>query len=288
MAESPTMKVLTKGQKDGNKATAKTTKAPAKKAVKTTKSKVKTGEVVGKDLILDTVQELENMNQAATLKGVRACLETAGYSNFQLGGLLQRIQEEGWWDNGEHESFKDFIQAEYGLGLRKAAYLMAIYTGLVESGVKWEQVQALGWTKLRELVSMLTVDNVDEWVEKAKEMTTLQLIEYIKAEKAQGKGDKDAPTKEEAQKIKTKTFKLHADQLETVDTALERAREEGETEYDTVALDYICMRYLSNDAGKAKTTKPPTLEKQFKEAGVDKVLEAFEEAFPECNITVAM
>ena len=38
---------------------------------------------------------------------------------------------------------------------------------------------------------------------------------------------------------------IYPDQAETILHCLAIAREDGETEYDTVALDYICMHFLS-------------------------------------------
>ena len=38
---------------------------------------------------------------------------------------------------------------------------------------------------------------------------------------------------------------IYRDQADTINLALALAREEGETEYDSVALEYICMNYLA-------------------------------------------
>jgi hypothetical protein len=42
-----------------------------------------------------------------------------------------------------------------------------------------------------------------------------------------------------------RVYSLHADQVEIIKDALEKAREESVTEYDSVALTNICMAYLS-------------------------------------------
>jgi hypothetical protein len=43
-----------------------------------------------------------------------------------------------------------------------------------------------------------------------------------------------------------RVYSLHDDQIDVIKTALEKAREESETPYDSVALTNICMHYLSN------------------------------------------
>jgi len=53
---------------------------------------------------------------------------------------------------------------------------------------------------------------------------------------------------------KRKTYRvrfspLHRDQLEVILLALEMARKEANTEYDSVALDCICLHFLTNGTG---------------------------------------
>jgi hypothetical protein len=40
-------------------------------------------------------------------------------------------------------------------------------------------------------------------------------------------------------------YHLHEDQIETILKAIEQARKEGQTDFDSVALDGICMSYLA-------------------------------------------
>lgn len=58
-------------------------------------------------------------------------------------------------------------------------YWVGIYNDLAESGVSWEKVKEFGWTKLKEIAGVLTQDNVDEWVDIAKQQTTLQLMQTV-------------------------------------------------------------------------------------------------------------
>ena len=41
-------------------------------------------------------------------------------------------------------------------------------------------------------------------------------------------------------------YHVHEDQLETIQLALETARSEGGSDFDSVALDNICMAFLAN------------------------------------------
>ena len=40
-------------------------------------------------------------------------------------------------------------------------------------------------------------------------------------------------------------YSLHEDQIELIQYALDRARRESETEYDSVALTFVCLAYIS-------------------------------------------
>ena len=43
---------------------------------------------------------------------------------------------------------------------------------------------------------------------------------------------------------------VHEEQAQTILCALDRARQEAETEYDVVALEMICMNYLATSSSK--------------------------------------
>ena len=45
--------------------------------------------------------------------------------------------------------------------------------------------------------------------------------------------------------FRIRIYHLHEDQLETIQIALEKARLEGGSDFDSVALERICMAYLS-------------------------------------------
>lgn len=42
-------------------------------------------------------------------------------------------------------------------------------------------------------------------------------------------------------------YHAHADQIETIELALERARKESGSEFDAVLLELICLAYLASN-----------------------------------------
>lgn len=245
-------------------------KAPAKKA------KVKSGaiETPGEDVLSDLVHEIENMKEDEARQTVTSLNNETEMTMFKLGGVLSLIQANGWYS--PYASFREFVEKDLGMHYRKATYWSAIYNHLAESKVPWEKVKSVGWTKLKEIAEVLTVDNVDEWVKIATSQTTLQLIETVKAHK-----QKDAPKALEDQSSKTvttMTFKVHEDQKEIVKTALEKAKENSGTTVDTAALEFICMDYLGGQS----------MSDRLKKMGLEAALEALDKAFPNAEISVEL
>lgn len=234
----------------------------------------KEGEVLEHDVIQDAVHIIENLKKEPALKLISDLIEQGDVTEFKLGGVLSLVQANGWY--APYAAFREFVEKEHGLHYRKATYLIEIYNRLGQSGVPWEKVKSIGWTKLKEIAKVLTVENVDEWVQIASNSNTLTLIDTVKAHLA-----KDAPKSEQEQAAKTvttKTFKVHEDQKATIEAAIAKARDAGKTSVDTVALELICMDYLGG----------VTIDQKLKAMGLEAAAHALAKAFPDANIDVGL
>lgn len=287
-------KLLSKG---GKSKKAKKTAGEEKSETKVTATKAGTGTAKTKkkktevDLIIATSQQMELLTKAKALTLAKNLVEEVDFNYFKLGGVLSSIQANDFWkgvkniDGEVYESFKDFMAGEYGMNYRKGMYLVGIYNSLVESEVSWDKVKDVGWTKLKELSSVLTKDNADEWIEKALTLTTIQLIDYIKNLDVDG-GEDTGKTTDDSAKLTTMTFKLHEDQKETVQAALDKAMKDSNTDVASVALDYICMAFLETKTGKKKAVKQKTFAQLAKEMGDEKAFNAMGDIFPQYDIQV--
>lgn len=263
-------------------------------AKKTTTKKTTTKKTTAKadfDLIVKTSQEMEKLTKVKALELARKLVDEVDFNYFRLGGVMSAIQANDFWkgaqdSNGEvYDTFKSFMGGEYGMNYRKGMYLIGIYNSLVEAEVEWDKVKDVGWTKLKELHAVLTKENVDEWVEKAMGMTTIQLIDYIKnLGSADPKSNKNKDDK--SLKLTTITFKVHEDQKETIQSALDKAMTENKTDATSVALDYICMNFLEAKAGKKKIVKQKTLLQLLKAGEEQEVFDVIGKAFPQYDISV--
>lgn len=198
---------------------------------------------------------------------------------FRMGAMLDRVQSGKLWKGWGFETFNSFVEQELGFKPRKALYLIQIFNDLLEAGVPWEVVKDVSWPRLKEISGVITKENAAEWVERAKTLTILQLQEVVAAHKT-GTLTKSG-TEPEASKTTSVSFKVHVDQKETIHQAVAKAKQEAGTEFDGVALEAICLNYLSG--GK---TKPQGLKATMKKAGYVDVLEAFEALWPEIDLTV--
>lgn len=260
------------------------TKEKAQKATKAVgkalQKKKDVVEVLPPDPFIEIAENVNKMTEETSLEEARNLSQDIDRNYFKLGGILSKISEQEWWAAAGYVSFKIFVQAELGMQYRKAMYLVSIYNYLVEAGIPFEKVKGLGWTKLRELAPVINANNVDEWVETASGMNTLQLIEEIRESK------KDASEVDEDKApndIKSKVFKLHADQREVIEEAIEAAKIKANTEFDAVALEQICLEYLGTPSKAKSADKPATpkktkkvvkkSEKEVKEEDLDNVID---------------
>lgn len=291
--KSPTMKLMKKTAATETKAVAKVAEAAEQVKASAAEASVEgadttEGEVLDEDdQIIQTAHEIENLKEDKAFKLVPSLLDDIDRNCFKLGGILSRINAQGWFMDKGYENFRGYVEAETDVGYRKAMYLIGIYNGLVESGVKWEQVKHLGWTKLKDLAPHLTADNVEEWVAEVDGLTTLQIQELIKQKTAGVKaGESNESEAGVASKTTvTMTFKLHADQKQTVREALDKCKHETGTEHDNVALEHIALDYLG---GESKLKQLPSLKDLMQGKSAEEVLGIFGEVFPDVEIQATL
>ena len=281
-------------------AKAKKTKSAKKGAAKTevVNSDVKTGEIVEGDVLADLVHEVENLKEKAAYDLIANLIEETDVVFFKLGGVLS-VCLSNQWSQG-YPSFKEMLEGKYGFGYRKAMYLIEVYNKLANSGIEWDKLKPLGWTKVQIIAPVLTVENADSWIKIAGEQNSLTLIETVKNSKK--------PLIEGESQPKTVTnmkFVLHSDQKKTVDAALDKAKAASSTDVASVALEYICLDYMGGvsydqrvaTAGPVATGKaiakafggnPEQLAALMGQLDIEAALNAVGAAAPNLNITVAL
>ena len=113
----------------------------------------------------------------------------------------------------------------------------------------------------------------------AKSQTTRELIETVAAAKKARAGALPAP-EGQTKTVSTMRFKLHEDQRQMMEAALEKAKADIGTTYDTVALEHICIDYMG---APTKQIDPVAL---MQKLGLKPTVEAINAAFPDVNISI--
>lgn len=246
------------------------------------------------DLIVKSSNAIEKLTKVKAFAMVSDLLNENDFNLFRVGGALAVIQDNGWFHDEGYESLKDFVEARYGMQYRKAMYWIQIYKNLVENEIPWDKVKDIGWSKLRMISDILTLENLEEYVELSKDMTQSQLADFIRQQKKgtiespEGKAPPKEDTIAEVKKLSTVSFKVHEDQKEIINEALDTAKNQADTEYDAVAFEAICMNFLSKDTKPTKTKGYPTLRAAMKASTYEEVFEIFEELWPDIELSVTI
>jgi hypothetical protein len=235
------------------------------------------------DLLVKDYEEIATLKEDKAFKMVTTLLSDLDHNSFKLGGVLSRINAEGWFMDKGFENFAAYIESETDIGYRKAMYLINIYNGLLHSGIKWGQVAHIGWTKLKDLAVHLTPDNIDQWLLEIDGLTAFQVQDLIKSKTAADK--KIGDTEVVGKKTVTISFKLHEDQKETVKEAIAKAKHESGTMVDSVALEFICLDFLSGSKG---TGVVKSLKQLMAEKTVEEILELFSSIWPDVEMEVTI
>ena len=228
------------------------------------------------DLIMDIAHEVESLTKTKALNLADTLAGTIETDYLRLGGVLKIINDNSWYEG--FPTFDDMVYEKFGFQARKARYLISIYENLVSKQIPWEKVQGLGWTKLKDLAPVLTVENVDDWVAKAEKLTVAELQAVLKGKPEDG--EKSAKTKSD---ITTLKFACKPDQLDVIQQALAKGKGELHTEYDVVALENICSGYLG---GTSQINKSYDFDAVIQATGFEAALGRICELFPEYDVEV--
>ena len=146
------------------------------------------GDVLGPDPLTCAAHEIENMSEAEAHMLAAEIAETSDFDAFRLGGLLARIHREKWFVGAGHADFRSYVEQRHGFKLRKALYLVSIYESVIDLGLTWNELKPVGWSKLKELVGVITQDNASQWLATAaaEDMTVLKLHALVRETKGEG------------------------------------------------------------------------------------------------------
>jgi len=169
---------------------------------------------------------------------VAAALIDESYQS--LAKLLHEAYDNGYYLRWGFENFKEYCETEIGVQYRKARYLVGIAEMIRDLSIAWEDVEGVGWTKMRALIPILKEEGiVGDWLEIAKQYSVKDLEKLVKDQKAgfdisASGGDK----------IVTLTFRMTPESSEIINEALDTAKRIAKTTDNVLALEQLCYDYV--------------------------------------------
>jgi len=148
-----------------------------------------------------------------------------------------------------YEDFDSYVLTELGFKGRKAAYLIAIFkTYVQELGRTEEELRSVGWSKAAVLANVVTSENADEWLERAKALTFVELVQEIRdaresEESAAAESGRPPAGERPSAWLR---FGLFTEQNENVQQAISIAQAQTGSDKMGNLLDTICMEFVAN------------------------------------------
>jgi len=232
------------------------------------------------------VEEMDNLNQEQLeqLRQETKKLSEAGDAAYiTMAGNLYEIRKSKSYKGWKYDKFRDYVETELSISLRKAEYLMQIWDYYVEkvgggSKALLDKVKGLGLTKLKDCINVIKPDNVDKVLDQIKDLSVRRVAEIkkeinISVDIAKDtESDSKTVDSEDVDDLAASTkhsmnFKLYSEQYKSVKDALELSGKIGNTKCRNTQLRYISEEFLSlhqtGDSDKSRLDACERFEKLY-------------------------
>ena len=213
------------------------------------------------DLFDRLKSEVEALDAEGLVGGIKQIADSTAADSIRLGAYLEHIRSNKLWKNEPYEaaSFAEFVEKYCDMHYRKAAYWCRTYRDLSKSGVPYDKLAHIGWSKLKEIAHVITESNFDQILKACESCTVVELQAYV----ANLLGDGDSADPTTGTDVSVMAFKVHDDQRDSIDKAVNTAMKNVGTEHRSVALEHIAVAYMGvpHDVPQQKTL--PELQKKL-------------------------
>ncbi|MEE9127167.1 MAG: hypothetical protein V3U11_08500 [Planctomycetota bacterium] len=251
-------------------------------------------------------ERVENLTKEDVMPAIKRLTNDVGMDYFELGGVLARCTEKGWYSEFGFDTAKEWVEDQTDMKYRKAQYLVKLYTKFVELEIPWEKLSQIGWSKLGLVADVVNQENVDRWIETAKALSYRLLSEEIKKARNAATGE-NGEKSDESSTSKLWNVRLFKDQEETVNAAIELVGKDSNKDGRAICLEFMAAACLAGQFGiqdlQAPAPKMDSLEDvalmakavllKAKALGFDPTYEAleplmkfFDATFPKANVTL--
>lgn len=170
----------------------------------------------------------------------------------EIAKLLFAVYQRSLFTRWGFKNFQEYVESDLGFKYRKANYLVNIWSWYTENVHREDVIDAIwneiGWTKAKELVGVITDENADHWLQRARELSAVQLAEEARKYLQLEGGDDGSGKSSGGDGFKSMSFKLAEDQKENVDEALKLAEAMSGSDKKGHNLDLICTNFMATNA----------------------------------------
>jgi hypothetical protein len=211
----------------------------------------------------------------------RTLAEVLDKGYLELGELIYLITnmrvnndplQPGIYTLWGYRNVNDYIVKELGIGLARAQALRRIYEKLNSPELidlpkpLVKRLLARGWTAVREVMRVLTMENAEHWISAMEHLHHEALVAAISEAKQQHmlrkRAGEDTPDSvhlahdiERYQLMSNHRFWFFADQLDIVEQALQRAGSLSDATNKSKQLELICLDFLATNDFKAGSSE---------------------------------
>ena len=162
---------------------------------------------------------------------------------------LAEVHDKEYYLDYGFKTFADYAEEELETKYRKAMYFVEIWKRTKGLGLAPAKMKKIGWTKMKEIVGVMTEDNADELMELAESKSTKEVTSVVRTDY------KEKTPREERTSFTKLSLKMSVEEADVITSAIEEGKKATESENDVTALEYICMEWMQERDEAA----PPSL-----------------------------
>jgi len=172
---------------------------------------------------------------------------------WDLAVILETAYAGDMYRSWGFSSFRDYIEQELQIQMRKAQYLVQIQEWFKKMPANIQTwIRELGWTKARMLLHVVTVENAAEWRNKVAGKTVAEIKAMMQEAKEMGEGgggDGEGGDADGENTLKKFSASLFMPQHENWMRALGKAEEISGSDKQGNNMDLMATDFLATNAG---------------------------------------
>ncbi len=232
-----------------------------KKTGTKTKAKVESKEATGQV----TKAASKIARQEVVREGLTEAKKLIETNYVNLSNLLSEAYHKEFYLDWGFSDFQAYCDTELDVKYRKAMYLVETWDKTKALKIPEKRMIELGWTKMKDLVQVMTDKNKAEWMKKAKDMSSRELTEAVKITRRRDSGEvpSDVPM------VTTMTLKMSESENNIIMEAIDEAKQVSGNDNAVVALEMICQDWMEQQGGDRKISLEDNIQYLEKVYGVD-------------------